>query len=80
MQDKATALGCKARTVRRSSMTGREVYFEFRRIGSYMRVSAIDSVTGTEVTIAGDPKAGEAMLKQTALRKLQYVMAKKQQG
>lgn len=61
-------------------MTGREVYFEFRRIGSYMRVSAIDSVTGTEVTIAGDPKAGETMLKQTALRKLQYVMAKKQQG
>lgn len=80
MQGGMPALECRSRRFGDSGMTGREVYFEFRRIGSYMRVSAIDSVTGTEVTIAGDPKAGEAMLKQTALRKLQYVMAKKQQG
>ena len=59
-------------------MAGREVYFEFRRVGNYVRVTAIDSLTGTEVTIAGDAKAGETMLKQTALRKLEYVLAKKQ--
>lgn len=80
MQGETSALECGQDGSETNGMTGREVYFEFRRIGSYMRVSAIDSVTGTEVTIAGDPKAGEAMLKQTALRKLQYVMAKKQQG
>ncbi|MGE4279399.1 MAG: hypothetical protein AB7G62_07415 [Magnetospirillum sp.] len=57
-------------------MAGREVFFEFKRVGAYVRVSAIDSVTGTEVTVAGDAKAGEAMLKQTALRKLQYVLSK----
>lgn len=57
-------------------MSGREVYFEFKRVGAYVRVSAIDSATGTEVTIAGDAKAGEAHLKQTALRKLQYVLNK----
>ncbi|MBR9970542.1 DUF6898 family protein [Magnetospirillum sulfuroxidans] len=59
-------------------MAGREVYFEFRRVGNYVRVTAIDSLTGTEITVAGDAKAGEAMLKQTALRKLEYVLAKKQ--
>ena len=61
-------------------MAGRNVYFEFRRVGSYVRVSAIDSVTGTEVTVAGDAKAGEAQLKQTALRKLQYVLNKQKQA
>lgn len=59
-------------------MSGREVFFEFRRVGNYVRVSAIDSVTGTEVTIVGDAKAGQIQLKQTALRKLEYVLAKKQ--
>lgn len=61
-------------------MAGREVYFEFRRVGNYVRVSAIDSLTGIEVTVAGDPKAGEAHLKQTALRKLQFVLNKRSQG
>lgn len=57
-------------------MSNREVYFEMRRVGSYVRVSAVDSLTGTEVTVAGDAKAGVTALKQTALRKLQYVLDK----
>lgn len=57
-------------------MSGRQVFFEFRRVGAYVRVSAIDSLTGTEVTVAGDAKAGQTQLKQTALRKLEYVLAK----
>ena len=57
-------------------MSGREVYFEFLRMGSTVKVMAIDSVTGTEVSIIGPASAGEAQLKMNALRKLQYVLGK----
>ncbi|HLO75288.1 MAG TPA: hypothetical protein VK196_02380 [Magnetospirillum sp.] len=56
--------------------TRREVLFEFRRIGAYVKVSALDAETGTEVSIVGDAAAGEARLKMTAQRKLEYVLAK----
>lgn len=59
-------------------MAGREVLFEFRRIGAYVKVSAIDCLTGLEVSIVGDAKAGEVRLKQTALKKLEYVLAKQE--
>ncbi|MBX9634556.1 MAG: hypothetical protein K2X44_06210 [Magnetospirillum sp.] len=59
-------------------MAGREVLFEFRQIGAYVKVSAIDCLTGLEVSIVGDAKAGEVRLKQTALKKLEYVMAKQE--
>lgn len=59
-------------------MPPREVYFEIRRVGAYVKVSAIDGATATEVSIVGDPKASEAILKQTALKKLDYVLAKNQ--
>jgi len=55
---------------------GREVFFEFTRMGNYMKVVAIDSATATEVSIVGSPLAGEAQLKMTALRKLEYVLSK----
>lgn len=54
----------------------REVYFEFRRIGNYVKVSAIDGETATEVSIVGDATVGEAHLKRLALKKLEYVLAK----
>lgn len=54
----------------------REVLFELHRVGSYVRVSAIDARTNTEITIVGDPKVGERNLKQAAMRKLKYVIAK----
>lgn len=57
-------------------MTARDVLFEFRRIGAYVKVSAIDPVTGTEVCIVGGATMGEAQLKLVALRKLDYVLAK----
>lgn len=56
----------------------RQVYFEIRRVGAYVKVSAIDGETATEVCIVGDPRASETMLKQTALKKLEYVLAKNQ--
>lgn len=54
----------------------RDVLFEMRRVGAFVKVSAIDADTGTEVSIVGNPAAGDAMLRRTALRKLEYVLAK----
>lgn len=52
------------------------VYFEMREVGNYVRVSAIDPITNTEVHIAGDPTAGQEALKRIAIKKLRYVIAK----
>jgi hypothetical protein len=52
------------------------VILEFIQRGAYVKVSAIDPVTGTEVSIVGDPTRGEAALRQLAIRKLHYVMDK----
>lgn len=56
------------------------VIFEFISIGSYVKVSAIDTRTGTEVSIVGDPRRGEAGLRRIALRKLENVMRKNKDG
>ena len=52
------------------------VIFEFINIGSYVKVSAIDTRTGTEISIVGDPRRGEQALRRVALRKLERVMEK----
>ena len=54
-----------------------EVLFEFRRVGTALRVCAIDPDTRTEVIMIGDPKQSVAVLKRLAIRKLIYVMRKK---
>ena len=41
-----------------------------------MKVSAIDPVTLTEVSIVGDPARSEAELARVAVSKLKYVMSK----
>ncbi|CAA7617782.1 hypothetical protein [Magnetospirillum sp. UT-4] len=57
-------------------MAGREVLFEFIRVGTYVKVSAVDAATGIEVSIVGPASASQAHLRLTALRKLEYVLAK----
>ena len=54
-----------------------EVLFEFRHLGNSVQVNAIDPDTGTEVSMVGDPRAGEQVLKQAAMRKLVFVLAKR---
>ena len=54
----------------------REVLFEFRRVGNYIKVSAVDPVTYTEVSIVGAPSAGQAALQRVATNKLRYVLEK----
>ena len=55
----------------------RQIYFEMQRVGKYVRVVAIDSVTATEVIMVGDPAQSTATLKRLAARKLEYVLEKK---
>ena len=54
-----------------------EVLLEYHRVGAYIKVSAIDPVTQTEVSIVGDPKRSEAELARVALNKLKYVLSKR---
>lgn len=49
---------------------------EFRRIGALVKVTALDPVTGIEATIQGPVTAGEAILSQSAARKLEYLIHK----
>ena len=48
----------------------REVYFEFIAIGNAVKVTAIDSLTGIEVSAMGPVSASQADLRQLALQKL----------
>ncbi|MCE9508484.1 MAG: hypothetical protein K8R48_09285 [Alphaproteobacteria bacterium] len=57
-------------------MQGREVIFEFRQVGSLMRVMAMDTATMTEVLTQGPANAGEEALKKNALLRLEYVLRK----
>jgi len=59
------------------SDAGREVFFELRRIGNSVKVTAIDGATGVEVSTLGPVAAGEHGLKMAALRKLDYVLAER---
>jgi len=58
----------------------KEVIIEFHSVGAYVKVSAIDPVSLTEVSIVGDPHAGEARLKRLAVQRLEYVMARQAGG
>ena len=53
------------------------IIIEMIRDGRYVKVSAVDTETGIEVSIVGDPRRGEAALQQAAVRKLRYVMEKR---
>jgi hypothetical protein len=53
-----------------------EVLFEFRQVGSYLKVSAIDPVTNTEISIVATPGMDRSALKRMALRKLAFVIDK----
>lgn len=50
---------------------------EFRRVGNAVKVSAIDPLTLTEVSIAGPLDAGETLLRRLAVRKLLCVLNRK---
>jgi hypothetical protein len=47
-----------------------EVFFEFRQVGSQMRVAAIDGKTGTEVIVIAPLTATQTQMQNIALAKL----------
>ena len=57
-------------------MKGREVIFEFKPVGSIMRVTAVDTTTMTEVVVQCPASAGETMFKHQGLMRLEYVLRK----
>ena len=57
-----------------SSKDKNEIYFEFHPIGHTLKVTAIDSLTGTEASILGPATAPHLILQQAAVRKLHYVL------
>jgi hypothetical protein len=54
-----------------------EVLFEFHRIGNTLRVSAIDPLSNTEVTIVASAQCGDYAMKRIALRKLAHVLGQR---
>ena len=56
---------------------GREIIIEFFPIGGFVKVSAMDTKSLTEISIQGPANAPEDTLKRNALKRLEYVMKKK---
>jgi hypothetical protein len=55
-----------------------EVLFEFVQQGRYVKVTAIEPTTNTEVSVVGDAGASPDTLKRVALNKLRYVLTRGQ--
>jgi hypothetical protein len=57
-----------------------EIYVEFVVQGNVVKVTAIDPKTGREAVVMGPAGAARAALSDAAVRKLQYVLKKKDGG
>ena len=60
--------------------SGREVLIEIVTLGAYAKVTAIDSASGTEVSITGPSNAPRASLEAAAVNKLEFVLKRKGTG
>ena len=56
----------------------REIFIEIVTLGTFAKVSAIDSETGTEVCITGPANADRSTLEAAAVAKLEFVLKKQQ--
>jgi hypothetical protein len=61
-----------------TSINDSRIIIEFIQVGAYVKVSAVDPVSLVEVSIVGDPSASRNTLEQNAIKKLKFVLAKKQ--
>lgn len=55
-----------------------EAIIEFIQQGRYVKVTAVDTQTGIEASIVGDPNSPQDRLKALAIQKLAYVLNKKE--
>jgi hypothetical protein len=53
---------------------GREVIYEHRRMGAWLRVAAVDAATGIEAVATG-PAEAPAMVERLAAAKLERLLA-----
>lgn len=60
--------------------SGKEILLELYQIGNSVKVTAVDPETLIEVSIVGDPAAGQEALKQAAINKLEYVLRKRRES
>ncbi len=58
-------------------MRGREVIIEFAPVGQFVKVTAMDTKTLTEVSIQGPTSTPKEMLQRNAIKRLEYVLRKK---
>jgi hypothetical protein len=59
------------------NLHGREIIIEFHPVGAFVKVSAMDTATLTEISIQGPANAPEQTLKNNAIKRLEYVLKKK---
>lgn len=55
-------------------LAGREIYFEYHQIGNAVKVTAIDALTGIEISIPAPANMPEPLLQARALKRLEYVL------
>jgi hypothetical protein len=53
-----------------------DVFFELTRLGSTVKIVAIDGTTGTEVSVMGPASAAQSDLQRLALAKLKARLAR----
>ena len=53
---------------------------EFHQIGNVVKVTAMDPRTLVEVSMVGNPAAGDAELTRLVVRKLEFMIAKRAAG
>ena len=58
-------------------LRNREIIFEIVTLGAYAKVTAMDVQTMVEGTIQGPRNTPEPVLRQNALKRLEYMMRKK---
>ena len=58
-------------------MSGREIIFEFHRIGAYVKVIAMDVSSQEEISITGAANAPQEYLEKLAKDKLFLVLGRK---
>ena len=61
----------------RSKLLPQGALIEYIPNGAYVKVCAVDPVTGEEVAIVGDPRSGAKRLSSEAVKKLEYVLRRK---
>ena len=61
----------------RSRLLPQGALIEFIPNGAYVKVCAVDPVTGEEVSIVGDPRSGSKRLGQEAVKKLEFILRRK---